>query len=210
MKNHTNYIKRVGFSLIELVIVIAIICLLVSMLVPAVNKSNRSIKFTQSKLRIAQIANGLKSYYAEYGCWPDVFKPNVPYSFIDKSEVFAMMLVGNSNYMDNFQQKNLLYLNPKRLKFMDLNSSDLYKLGMDLQKDKLADKFNNPDIYAIFADPNETLVKISKSAFDGYSSIKDQIPTDGLSESVVVFSYFNGRNEYSDVRKDAMDVFSWD
>ncbi|MDR0351678.1 MAG: type II secretion system GspH family protein [Puniceicoccales bacterium] len=202
--------KRYGYSLIEAVVVMAIIGLMSAMLIPAVTKSNRSIKLTQSRLRIAKIANALKSYYAEYGCWPDALKPNVAYSFIEKTAIFSSMLIGNVNYVSNYQQQDLLYLNPKRLKFMKVVDDDLYRMGTRLQKDKLADGFNNPAIYVIFADPNEDPIKIPPSAFNLYPSIKAVVPEDGLGESVAVFSYAEEKTLHSNVRSDAMDVLSWD
>jgi type II secretory pathway pseudopilin PulG len=205
-----NYKKIDGSSFIELVVVIAIIGVLISMLVPTITKSHHSIKLTQSKLRIAQIANGLKSYYTEYGCWPDILKPNVAHSFVDKSEIFASMLVGKSNYVDIFQQQNLLYLNPKQLKFIDITEDDLYMQNSVVQKDRLADRFNNPAIYVIFADPELASGRIPQAAFDLYPSIRVKIPEDGLNESVAVFSYAQGKEVHPGVRKDAVDVLSWD
>ncbi|MDR2735900.1 MAG: type II secretion system GspH family protein [Puniceicoccales bacterium] len=205
-----NYKKTIGFSLVELVIIISVVGILISIALPAINKSSRSVKISKTKIRFSQIVNALKSYYNEYGCWPDILTPNLAHSFVDKSTIFSSMLVGNCNYVDDSMPEDLLYLNPKRLRFIDITNSDLYKQNSVIQKDRLADSFNNPAIYAVFSNSNIPSARILQSAFDAYPSVKTKVPADGLNESVVVFSCAEVGKNYAAVRDDAVDVLSWE
>lgn len=58
--------NRVGFTIIELLVVISIIALLIGILLPAVSKARDSARITQSMSNARQIGNALHIYASEY------------------------------------------------------------------------------------------------------------------------------------------------
>jgi prepilin-type N-terminal cleavage/methylation domain-containing protein len=72
-----------GFSLVELMVVIAIIGVLVAMLVPAVNMVQRRAKNAKTKLGISNLANALENFKLEYGDYPPDFTSANPAREID-------------------------------------------------------------------------------------------------------------------------------
>lgn len=61
---------RHAFTLIELLIVIAIIAVLASLLMPAASNALNAAKKTTAKNQAVQIATAITAYEAEYGCLP--------------------------------------------------------------------------------------------------------------------------------------------
>jgi prepilin-type N-terminal cleavage/methylation domain-containing protein len=61
---------RGGFSLIEILVVIAIVAILMALLFPAFTGVQDQAKRTQAKNDIAQIVTAVNAFYAEYGQYP--------------------------------------------------------------------------------------------------------------------------------------------
>jgi prepilin-type N-terminal cleavage/methylation domain-containing protein len=59
-----------GFTLVELLTVIAIIAVLMALLFPAANAVKDAARKTQAKNDLTNIANAVKAYYTEYGKYP--------------------------------------------------------------------------------------------------------------------------------------------
>ncbi|HEY3899496.1 MAG TPA: prepilin-type N-terminal cleavage/methylation domain-containing protein [Chthoniobacter sp.] len=59
-----------GFTLVELLTVIAIIAILMGLLFPAINIAREQARKTQAKTDCAQITAAVKAYYSEYGKYP--------------------------------------------------------------------------------------------------------------------------------------------
>ncbi|MEI6338444.1 MAG: prepilin-type N-terminal cleavage/methylation domain-containing protein [Verrucomicrobiota bacterium] len=62
--------KQHGFTLIELITVIAIIMILMGLLLPAVNSVKEAAKRTQAKNDVTHIVAAVNAYYTEYGRYP--------------------------------------------------------------------------------------------------------------------------------------------
>ena len=71
--------KTRGFTLVELMIVIAIIGLLITLLVPAVTKAFAIIIKVQTERILKDIALGLETFRNDFGCYP----PSKPYDAAD-------------------------------------------------------------------------------------------------------------------------------
>ena len=68
MKVHSG---RRGFTLIEILVVIAIIAILVSILVPAIVDARRKAHTDVTKMRFARIEQACEDFLTEYGEYPD-------------------------------------------------------------------------------------------------------------------------------------------
>lgn len=70
MKTTTNPSQRIGFTLIEMLVVIAIIAILAGFLFPAIGKSLRTAKRNTAAAEAKSIAGAIHMFYEEYGYFP--------------------------------------------------------------------------------------------------------------------------------------------
>ena len=61
---------RLGFTLVELLTVIAIIAILMGILIPTIGAVKQTAKKTQAKSDAIMIVNAVKAFYTEYGRYP--------------------------------------------------------------------------------------------------------------------------------------------
>jgi prepilin-type N-terminal cleavage/methylation domain-containing protein len=62
--------NKSGFTLIEMLTVVAIIAILAGLLFPAISAARRKAQVAQAQTEIKSIESALKTYYTEYGRWP--------------------------------------------------------------------------------------------------------------------------------------------
>ncbi len=67
---HKPYRSRAGFTVVELLVTIAIIGLLLALLLPAVQMARESARRTQCRSNLRQIATGLHNFHSSYGSFP--------------------------------------------------------------------------------------------------------------------------------------------
>jgi prepilin-type N-terminal cleavage/methylation domain-containing protein len=72
MKNHPAISRRSrsGFTLVELLTVIAIIAILAAMLLPALSAAKTAAKRTKAKLEMSQLVTAIGAYDSQYGRFP--------------------------------------------------------------------------------------------------------------------------------------------
>lgn len=63
-------LRRSGFSLIELLFVAAVVCLLIALLLPAVQQAREAARRTQCKYRLAQLSIAILNYHDAHSVFP--------------------------------------------------------------------------------------------------------------------------------------------
>ncbi|MFC1498568.1 type II secretion system protein [Verrucomicrobiota bacterium] len=119
--------SSLSFTLVELLVVVAIIGLLIGVLVPAVMKVPDYIKRGIAKREITDIDMGLRGYYREYNEWPSNLTETTACKF---SGDIVRTLEGN---------------NKRNLRLVSLNRKDRNKDPINPWGDK--DLAVNPDEY---------------------------------------------------------------
>ncbi len=66
-----------GFTLIELMIVVVIIGILSSLAIPRFSQASRKAKYSQARLHLKRMYQALTVFYAENGCYPQDTYPNI-------------------------------------------------------------------------------------------------------------------------------------
>lgn len=105
-----------AFTLIELLIVIAIIGILMALLFPAVNSAIDSARRAQAKNDVVQIATAVTAYETEYGRLPMTNASAIP---VDGALIQALM-GSNSTTVPN----------PRQIVFMEVQTAKKGKSGL--------------------------------------------------------------------------------
>ncbi len=99
---------RRGFTLLELLVVVAIIGILVGMLSTALYRVQRNAKRAQVRTEVRVIGAGLRAYRTEYGYWP----------YTGQSTGIVTLTHDNYRLLDPMRQPAT---NPRRIQFLSWN-----------------------------------------------------------------------------------------
>ena len=91
--------RRPGFTLVELLTVIAIIGILAGVLFPAIGGIRKRATRATSQAAFSQLANGILKYKQTYGFYPDINTSAGTYTTASDSR---HLLNGNAQYCHNF------------------------------------------------------------------------------------------------------------
>jgi prepilin-type N-terminal cleavage/methylation domain-containing protein len=77
----TNRLRKpLSFTLVEMMVVIAVIAMLVGLLFPAIGSAIRTARRAKAKAEVTQLLTAFKAYYTEFGVWPTNMAGNVEVS----------------------------------------------------------------------------------------------------------------------------------
>jgi prepilin-type N-terminal cleavage/methylation domain-containing protein len=63
-------LERLGFTLIELIVVLGVIGILIAILFPAVNMARTNARAREADVTATALANAITAFKTEYGYWP--------------------------------------------------------------------------------------------------------------------------------------------
>lgn len=125
--------NKKGFTLVEILVVLAIVGILLAILVPSVSNIKTSVLKTKSKTQFRQYAMALDAYYQEH-------------------EHFPVFLTEKGEVKVNLKDHGVAFQNALKGKYHDFAPSEF--AGSGEHEGKIVDAFNNPNIY-ILVDSNE-------------------------------------------------------
>ncbi len=154
--------KKNGFTLVELLTVLAIIALLTGLLIPAMNMVRRVARETKQNAQFTTIALGLTAFKNDYGDYPpsDWVSPDLAYCGAQKlaEALLGWDLMGfhpdsefTSDGWDKATPSNQIYisddeynLKDRRGHYIELTTANAFRLGNDDDEPGL---FNNTGLY---------------------------------------------------------------
>lgn len=181
-----------AFTLIELLIVIAIIGILMSLLFPAVNSAIDAARKTQAKNDVTQIATAVIAYETEYGRLPPASGTTVGSALLD----ILTGVAGNPN-------------NPRQIVFLEVNNAKRGKSGKDS-----SGNFVDPwgAVYQIAMDNGEGSDTVAyDNTLDSAGSSSHGTDVDDLRKKVAVWNNPSGHTDNPNAPKQKRRaVTSWD
>jgi type II secretory pathway pseudopilin PulG len=140
--------KKIGFTAIELLTVLAIVALLVGLLLPALSMVRRVARETKQKAQFAAIELALTAFKNDYGDYPpsDWLLPPAPYSDYCGAQKLAEALMGwdllgfhpKSNFRSNgynddgfviYDANNPVFFDQRRDPYLELATISAFRLG---------------------------------------------------------------------------------
>ncbi len=183
--------RRAGFTILELLTVIAVIAILATILIPVVGNVQRNAKKAKTRVQFSQWGAAIEAFRQEYG-----FYPNFGSALIDdatKTRQFVETLSGRTltgGALANTDPGHVAG-NTKRIRFYAFATDDLD----DAAPPRLVDAFGNPEIAMLMDRDYNGIIKAEGSGGDGYaayptvgSSWAPPIPADGIRAGVIFYS----------------------
>ncbi|MGF1448079.1 MAG: type II secretion system protein [Opitutales bacterium] len=144
MKYPNTRFPRRGFTLVELLTVIAVIGILISILVPVSSAAFDMVKKAQSRNQFKQLGIALTAYKNEYGAYPNFFTSNTGYNINTATNDFIIALQGRG-YEGNVPASPT---NNRLLKeFYSFTDSDFFEFDDPATLRPIADAFGNTGIF---------------------------------------------------------------
>ncbi len=202
--------RRGAFTILELLAVIATIAILIGLIWPNFNRVKRSMHLAQSRVQLSRYAGGMRDYFNEYGALPRLLSESEE---LPSEKVIALDAAISANLIRALSGKELdgitalrdehAYLNPNGTTFIEFGDDDFWvsKNDKTIDRTRLADRFNNPEIYFVIESDMDDDVLIPQNIFSSYRSIQKKVPPEGLREKVIFFTV--GDNNHS------LDAISW-
>lgn len=197
-----NPIGKRGFTLVELLVVVAVLGLLAGISVPVFSAVQKRARITQTRAQFNQYITAMEGYRSEYGYYPTfrlVTELATPLAgdhlvelnqFPNRRRIFALSLTGRD--LDGERVSDTSFLgqsqaNPRRQQFFEFSEAEFNRAG------EIVDRFGNPNIrIAIDKDYNG---QIDASILEGIDPDRDFIRA-----GVVIYSIEDDNLGFPEVR----------
>ena len=183
-----NKKTKKGFTLVELLMVLAVVGLLASILIPTAGNIRESALKTLCKAQLSQYINAIIQFKSQYGYYPFA-RNNKDYvinlSDPEVSKEFIEVMSGRDVKTGKPKSTGG---NRKRIAFHDFSENEFYILEDDLYSlTQLADRFNNTNIFIMidgngdgFINPRPTRLSPQKPRAKIRGSITAWVESDDL------------------------------
>ena len=203
--------NRKAFTLVELMIVIAIIGVLASLLTPMISSAYTKALATNSKTFMANMASALERYKDDNGDYPKfLHEPRVNLNDADNAASLYKMLAAKNPDGSRLTSADRREFNRRLTTYLDFNMNSVKKIG---GKWKIVDSFGNPNIYVCVDSDSDGFIK------SGFPNRRDGIEADELAEIVpnsktglmakVILFTLKKDADRSDADYSAENVFTW-
>jgi prepilin-type N-terminal cleavage/methylation domain-containing protein len=157
--------RSTGFTLVELLTVIAIIAILAAVLVPTIGTAMKNAKVAKSRVQLNNLVEMCIQYKQAYKIWP-TFGPvalntDTSFSLKDVRPRFVDIMTGNPTTPD-------LKYNKQKIPFATFNDADL---TTDVVTHTPIDAFQNDDIYLVFNTNLSALNQIDPAVVNGITLV---------------------------------------
>jgi prepilin-type N-terminal cleavage/methylation domain-containing protein len=149
-----------AFTIVELLVVLAIIGILMAIIVPAASGVRRQAAIVQTKARFQRWALALEAFKNEYGNYPDL--GSSPVEVNTTPGLWVELLSAHDIEGNPAADSVALDQNPKLIKFIDFTSDELDSDG------RLLDGFGRSDITAYFDTDDDGFL-------DGLTSVRGRV-----------------------------------
>lgn len=169
--------NKKAFTLVELMIVIAIIGVLVGMLTPMISGAYKKALATNSKTFMSNMAMALERYKDDNGDFPKFLTTSarVNLDTADNSLNLYKALVGKNPDGSRLSATDRREFNRRSNNYMDFNMNSIVKKD---SKWKIVDSFGNPNIYVCVDADSDGFIK------EGFPTRRDGIDSEELREVV--------------------------
>lgn len=203
--------NRKAFTLVELMIVIAIIGVLASLLTPMISSAYTKALATNSKTFMANMASALERYKEDNGDYPKfLHEPRVNLNDADNAASIYKMLAAKNPDGSRLTSADRREFNRRLTTYLDFNMNSVKKIR---GKWKIVDSFGNPNIYVCVDSDSDGFIK------SGFPNRRDGIEADELAEIVpnsktglmakVILFTLKKDADRSDADYSAENVFTW-
>ncbi len=202
--------KRSAFTLIEILVVLAIIGVLAMVMIPAVGYARGALTKTKTKARFNEWVTAVKQYKMTYGFYPTLGQSVTSGSDThfnlgegSNSEAFVKSLSGRDPQTSNkLTGTERTKYNRKATAFCDFSEEDFTQEDGSVEYGKLTDGFHNPYIHLVMdTSKPEGRVQIPQKYLPE-DATEDETNENGMLGTVLIFTSKVDGNDYE-------SVYSW-
>ncbi|MBE6400827.1 MAG: prepilin-type N-terminal cleavage/methylation domain-containing protein [Opitutales bacterium] len=201
--------KKRGFTLIEILVVIAIIGLLAAIMIPVAGGAKDALTKTKSKARFNEWVTAVEQYKMTYGFYPTLGQ-NTPsgsdahFNLANgsNSEAFVKSLYGKDPETgDKLTGSERTKYNRKATTFCEFSGEDFTQASGEVEFGKLVDGFGNNNIHIVMDTTGNGRVEIPQQYLPS-DATEDESNEKGMLGRVIIFTSEKDGEDYE-------SVYSW-